>query len=209
MATAKLLLGIICLAFIGRSAVPDRDLLRQQTDQILMIAARQLSVREATGGNDGKQVEAYLNYVGFKKGDPWCAAFVSWVFKEAGYDQPKTAWSPDLFPARYCVKKVIPGLVLGIYFKELGRIGHCGIVTATRHNWVESIEGNTNVMGSREGDGVYRKLRHVKTISKFAEWRRTLSLRGAGEKHESPGLMKSACLTYLNNRKEARDVTVH
>lgn len=171
MATAKLFLGILCLAAIGRGNVPHRHLLTSTADQIISVAESQLGVREATGNNDGKQVEAYLQYVGFKKGAAWCAAFVSWVFNEAGYNQPKTAWSPDLFPTRLRVKEVVPGLVLGIYFPELKRIAHCGIVTGIRSDWVSTIEGNTNLAGSRAGDGVYRRLRHIKTISRFAEWR--------------------------------------
>ena len=151
--------------------MPHRHLLIPTADHIVGIAESQLTVREATGNNDGKQVEAYLQYVGFKKGAAWCAAFVSWVFKEAGYNQPRTAWSPDLFPTRLRVKEVVPGMVLGIYFSELKRIAHCGIVTGLHSDWVSSIEGNTNVAGNREGDGVYRRLRHIKTISRFAEWR--------------------------------------
>ncbi|TDO20307.1 C40 family peptidase [Pedobacter duraquae] len=207
MATAKLFLGIICLAFIGRSHVPHRHLLTQQADQLLVIASQQLGVREATGHNDGQAVEAYLGYVGLKKGNPWCAAFVSWVFKQSGYNQPKTAWSPDLFPARYCVKKVIPGLVFGIYFQELGRIAHCGLATGIHHDWLASIEGNTNVAGSRAGDGVYRKLRHIKTISKFAEWRRApLALSAVKTLHPAAAGIIS---TRVDHGKEVEDVSPH
>lgn len=35
--------------------------------------------------------------VKLKKGQPWCAAFVSWVFAKAGYTAPRTGWSPALF----------------------------------------------------------------------------------------------------------------
>jgi hypothetical protein len=33
-----------------------------------------------------------------------------------------------------------------------------------------TIEGNTNEMGSREGDGVYKKRRYLRTIYKVARW---------------------------------------
>ncbi|MEJ2903222.1 hypothetical protein WAE58_12340 [Pedobacter panaciterrae] len=36
-------------------------------------------------------------------------------------------------------------------------------------DFVQTIEGNTNVEGSREGDGVYRQLRHKRTIAKYAD----------------------------------------
>lgn len=44
------------------------------------------------------------------------------------------------------------------------------IVTHVKNDLVYSIEGNTNVNGSREGDGVYRRVRHVRSIYRFADW---------------------------------------
>ncbi|TCC94602.1 peptidoglycan-binding protein [Pedobacter frigiditerrae] len=142
----------------------------QLTSNILAIAQSQLGVHEATGNNDGIQVEKYLRYTGNKKGEPWCASFVSWVYGQAGYVQPKTAWSPGLFPLARQTLKPQPADVFGIYFAALGRIAHCGLVEKKQGNWLYTIEGNTNVVGSREGDGVYRKLRHLRTIKVYADW---------------------------------------
>ena len=44
----------------------------------------QIGVREATGRNDGKQVELYLKSVGLGKGYAWCSAFVRWCFDKCG-----------------------------------------------------------------------------------------------------------------------------
>ncbi|RYF26688.1 MAG: peptidoglycan-binding protein [Flavobacteriales bacterium] len=137
---------------------------------ITAVAQSQLGVREVTGNNDGVAVEGYLTYTGNKKGAPWCASFVSWVYGQAGFSQPKTAWSPGLFPLARQTLKVQPADVFGIYFAELGRIAHCGLVEKKLGNWIYTIEGNTNVAGSREGDGVYRKLRHLRTIKVYADW---------------------------------------
>jgi len=68
------------------------------------------------------------------------------------------------------VKGAAPGLVMGIYFPSLGRIAHCGIVERLQGDFVYVIEGNTNVAGSREGDGVYRRLRHKRSIASYAAW---------------------------------------
>ncbi len=138
--------------------------------QILQIAKSQIGVSEATGNNDGKEVEAYLRYTGNKKGEPWCASFVSWVFGQAGFKLPKTAWSPALFPVTRLTKQPIAANVFGIYFSNLKRIAHCGLVETVRGNWIGTIEGNTNTTGGREGDGIYRKLRHEKTIAVYANW---------------------------------------
>jgi len=137
---------------------------------LLLIARKELDVREETVHNDGTRVEEYLRYAGAQKGDPWCAAFVSWVFGQAGYARPKTAWSPALFPKARQTINPLPADVFGIYFPNLKRIGHCGLVSKKQGNWIYTIEGNTNVAGSREGDGVYAKIRHRHSIAVFAGW---------------------------------------
>jgi hypothetical protein len=113
-------------------------------------------------------VEAYLAYVGLKKGNPWCAAFVSWVFWKAGYPKPRSGWSPDLFPPSRRTKKPVPGAVLGIYFPEKKRIAHVGLVVRLQHDWVISIEGNTNE-GSQQG--VFKKFRHKRYVSAYSIWK--------------------------------------
>ena len=138
--------------------------------RILQIAMLQLGVREATGRNDGKAVAAYLQTTGLKEGYPWCAAFVSWVFKTAGYAQPRTAWSPALFPKARQSLEPLPANLFGIYYANLKRIAHVGFVVKKEKSWIISIEGNTNMDGSREGNGVYQKRRHMRTIYAYADW---------------------------------------
>ena len=111
-------------------------------DIILPIARSQIGVREASGKNDGKMVEAYLRYTGNKKGEPWCASFVSWVFGQAGFTQPKTAWSPSLFPLARQTLNPLPADVFGIYFPALKRIAHCGLMEKRQGNYIVTIEGN-------------------------------------------------------------------
>lgn len=153
--------------FYAKSIVFNRPTLYRN---LIAVAEAELWVREATGHNDGKRVEEYLATVRLKKGEPYCAAFVSWVFKEAGYAAPRTGWSPSLFPYGRVVKAAAPGNVFGIYFPALKRIAHCGLVTGVKGNWIETIEGNTNGSGGREGDGVYRRLRNKNTVRAYADW---------------------------------------
>jgi hypothetical protein len=140
-------------------------------ERLIPIAMAELWVREKTGKNDGTRVETYLASVKLKKGDPYCAAFVSWVFKQAGYDLPRTGWSPALFPTTRLVKAAAPGNIFGIYFPALKRIAHCGLVVSSRSDWVTTVEGNTDASGGREGGGVYQRLRHKKSIRLFSDWR--------------------------------------
>lgn len=183
MAAIRILLGIICAVVIGCSRMPDRDLLIDTKEEIkqavpevdqrgvlLNIALQEVGVRELTGKNDGERVELYLGYTGLKKGHPWCAAYVSWVYGQAGHPAPRTAWSPSLFSVKRETKTILPGTVFGIYVPSLKRIAHAGIVVQKKGDWVLTVEGNTNVNGSREGDGVYRKRRHIRTIARFSDW---------------------------------------
>lgn len=178
MATVKLLLGIVCFAFTYSIALPGGSLLKQtpfftelkMRERIVDIARRELGVKELTGYNDGLRVEAYLSCTGLKKGFPWCASYVSWVYQQAGYDEPRSAWSPDLFPKARLTKSPMVGDIIGIYFPGLKRIAHVGIVERIDGDWSVSLEGNTNINGSRNGDGVYRRRRHLKTIYQFANW---------------------------------------
>ncbi len=135
---------------------------------VLRAAQGEIGVRE-TSENAGPDVDRYGRYVGFKK-IPWCAAFCSWCFGQAGCPQPRTAWSPALFPAGRLTKTARPGMIFGIYFPKLKRIGHCGLVESVRDDWIVGIEGNTNLSGSRDGDGVYRKWRHKRGIQVYARW---------------------------------------
>nr|WP_307866714.1 peptidoglycan-binding protein [Pedobacter sp. ASV19] len=151
-----------CFIAFGGSGLHGGDLLG--------IASREVGVRELSGRNDGPRVEEYLSCVGLKRGAPYCAAFVSWVFMEAGYGAPRTGWSPALFPARRIVKDAAPGMVFGIYFKSLGRIGHCGLVQGVKGDWVVTVEANTDPSGGRNGDGVYLRMRHKRSIYRYANW---------------------------------------
>ncbi|WP_245735086.1 C40 family peptidase [Pedobacter hartonius] len=137
---------------------------------ITEIARNEIGVRELTGHNDGRRVEAYLSTVKLRKGQPWCAAFISWVYAKAGFPKPRSGWSPDLFPPSRLARSALPGNVAGIYFPDLKRIAHVGLVVEQKGSWVYTIEGNTTVEGNREGGGVFKKIRHIRTIHSIADW---------------------------------------
>ncbi|MBB2149176.1 CHAP domain-containing protein [Pedobacter sp. LMG 31462] len=138
----------------------------------------QIGVRELTGKNDGKSVEAYLKYVGLGKGYAWCAAFTCWTLNQASIKNPKSAWSPDMFPSANVIysktdkENITPeqGDVFGIYFPDKKRIAHVGFIHKWGKSEVITVEGNTNQAGSREGDGVYRKRRITGQIYKVSRF---------------------------------------
>jgi hypothetical protein len=100
----------------------------------------------------------------------WCAPYVSYVFLQNGYLRPRSAWSPDLFPKSRLAKSARPDDVLGVYFTDLQRIAHVGIVEKMDGDWCVSLEGNTNIAGNRNGDGIYRCRKHRRTIFKYVDW---------------------------------------
>lgn len=132
----------------------------------------ELGVREATGNNDGYHVEKYLSSTGLGPGYAWCAAFVNWNLKQCGIKGPRSAaWSPSWFTVeRTNQADPLPGDVFGIYFPAKQRIAHVGFILIVEPNRYTTIEGNTNSAGSREGDGVYKKIRLRKQVSVTANW---------------------------------------
>jgi len=157
-------------------------------ENLQSIYTREIGVREKTNKNDGERIAEYLNYTGLSEGYAWCAAFISWSFKQAGFPEPKTAWSPSLFPGKRIIWKRNGGVqsrhiksagqdrtpeagdVFGIYFTDLKRIAHAGFVDEWGDKYVITVEGNTNEGGSRDGDGVYRKRRPISSIYQVADW---------------------------------------
>ena len=133
-------------------------------EAVLSIARPLVGEREI-GPNDGPFVKEVLASVGLGPGHPWCAAFNFYVFREAGFAGrvPRSAWSPDWVRGG---RRGNPHKadVFGIYFPAKGRVAHTGLVEVAGETFVTTIEGNTNEAGSREGDGVYRKKRPVRTL---------------------------------------------
>jgi hypothetical protein len=164
-------------------ALSSENLIRNKIKQIY---SAEIGVREKTGKNDGERVEEYLAVTQLGKGYAWCAAFVSWVFSEAGFPQPRTPWSPALFPKDRLIwergKVLKPNTlyrsprwpatadVFGIYFANLKRVAHVGFVDEWGDKYAITVEGNTNEAGNNEGDGVYRKRRLIGSIYQVSDW---------------------------------------
>lgn len=69
------------------------------------------------------------------------------------------------------LKEAKPGDVFTLYYAKLGRIGHTGFYDRPVNSSVfETVEGNTNMAGSREGDGVYRKKRSYHSTYSISRW---------------------------------------
>jgi hypothetical protein len=120
----------------------------------------------------------YLRSVGLGKGYPWCAAFVRWC-----YDQVKVKTTINgaaasvhrpsalVYAARRLLTEPKPGDAFTLWYIALNRIGHTGFYHRRINRTVyETVEGNTNEAGSREGDGVYKKYRSFNATYSISRW---------------------------------------
>lgn len=150
--------------------------------RICEYAISQIGVTEKTGNNDG-EVEKYLRYVGLSKGNPYCSAFLCYVYAQDCAPNPRNGYSPAWFPQKKIVydrnskenKVVQAGDVFGIYFASKGRIAHVGLIIDMGSQWVTSVEANTSEdvnegEATREGQGVYKKKRLKKQVYQVSNW---------------------------------------
>jgi hypothetical protein len=150
----------------------------------LEVALSQNGVRETPGTpNRGPVVDQYVRSLGLDPagGYSWCQAFVYWCFDQAatalGAADPcvKTAgvldhWAKAPQAARVYASAALddptlvrPGAVFII--DHGGGKGHAGFVTRIASGVIDTIEGNTNLAKSREGDGVYAQSRTIASIN--------------------------------------------
>lgn len=144
-------------------------------EKLLDTLENQLYVRE-TSPNRGPMVDLYINTININKpssektplGSKWCGAFVGANLFWQNITNPKSAWSPDYAQKKDIIwtakgkNSITPltGDVVTFYYSNLGRVGHVGFfIEEDKNGFFITIEGNTNGVGSREGDGVYKKKR--------------------------------------------------
>lgn len=149
--------------------------------KLVEIAAAEVGTEEVNGSNRGPRVDQYQAATWLEKKDwgAWCAAFVCWCVREAmkanagkpyTFERPMTAGAFDF--ARWSLKqdasthtKEFPGEDIKAGDIVIFKFSHIGIATGEPVNGaVDTIEGNTDTAGSREGGGVYRKKRALSLI---------------------------------------------
>lgn len=157
---------------------------KQLLADALAIAKSQVGVlEEPLNSNWGPQVGQYLRSIGLTFPASWCAAFVYWCVQQAairlGMTNPliKTGgcldhWNRSAKVAkRYSAADVAknPALVRAgqIFIMDFGGgAGHTGFVLAVDGKYILTLEGNTNIDGSRNGIGVFQRKRSIASINK-------------------------------------------
>lgn len=145
---------------------------------VASIAYKEIGVKEATGNNDGERVNEYQKTTNTTSGASWCASFVKWCFTQCGIKTSITAWSPSAHNGKNIVyfktkflKEPRPGDVFTIYSIKQKRINHTGFYYSWYNERIyETVEGNTNIDGSNNGNGVYRRKRSYHTTYSITRW---------------------------------------
>lgn len=154
---------------------------QQQIEAILAEAHRYLKVREVPyASNRAVQIDYWLTELGVPLALPWCAAFVWNVGRQAlgssAWRLPRTAGCQSLHDWGKSQNLLQTSPLVGDIFLlwEAGlkpaRFGHTGFVTAIDAEGVHTIEGNTNPGGSRDGVGVFERVRKFGSLDRFLRW---------------------------------------
>ncbi|MFD9569745.1 peptidoglycan-binding protein [Streptomyces sp. NPDC059982] len=138
-------------------------------NDIIRIAKAEVGYQEGYSNGHWNNWQRYSPAVPgleWSQNQAWCHTFASWVAMKAGVASlyPRTASCAegvDWFDrrGRFTEYPVIGGLV---YFGPEGGT-HVGICIGYTASTITTVEGNTNINGSAEGDGVYLKTRPRKS----------------------------------------------
>jgi len=167
---------ILCACPIGKGIGSNTDSLRLEIQKTYRAEA---GVREATGRNDGPRILEYQKAAKIPAGSPYCAAGITWTFKQHNIKTVVSGFSPNWFPDTITIyekgkyMKQTPDIadVLGLYIPAKGRIGHVGFIDQNWDNgtpFIASFEFNTNGAGSDDGDGNHFKRRLKSQIRKVS-----------------------------------------
>lgn len=151
--------------------------------KLVELARAEVGVEEMPpGSNCGPMVNLYKSATNLPPAEtwPWCAAFVCWIVREAmkatgtpetaTFKRPRTAGAWDFI--RWSREQdnstktrsdpnddIQPGDIV------VFRFSHIGIaVSGPQGSYFETVEGNTDSEGSREGGGVFHKRRKLAQV---------------------------------------------
>lgn len=166
------------------------------TDALLDIARREVGVEETGGNNLGPRIDDYRAATWLEPGPwPWCAAFTSWVLREAlrtqagrsflnGHDAHQwrcraaaafewISWARHrgLLVIDPSAGPAAPGDFVVYEFSHIGIVElPVEVAGEPRARQLITIEGNTALKGLRDsdaGDGVWRLRRSVSLVRAY------------------------------------------
>lgn len=166
------------------SIVPEPVVL-PDTPCVVRTAVKEIGVKE-TGENSGPRVNQYLASTKLGPGFFWCASFCHWTLAQCGNTlQPAREFAAaarfgrehvrykkgDLEQYRVSQMRISEdGNLFTLYYANLKRIGHVGVVIGETEEDLITVEGNTGDGGSRNGNGVFKRIRDKETIYTVNNW---------------------------------------
>lgn len=144
-------------------------------DTILALARREIGTVEFPPNSNNVKYNT-IYYRGAVSGPryAWCAAFIWWLFQEAGcpelyYDGDKCAYVPTLVTwakrRGLLVKEPKEGDLICFDFNGNGQADHIGLCTGANNRLVHTIDGNTGVGNEANGGAVMARSRDRKYIA--------------------------------------------
>lgn len=146
------------------------------TDKVLALCEKERleggqDFKEIDGVNRGPQVKKYLNFVGLDEGNPWCAAFVSWILFQCNVKFFKTGdtWEIRRIAKEKGILSKVPQP--GDVFLQLGSAGnpkHTGFtrkVDSLNPQYILTSEGNA-------GDGIRNCNDKLISECEFVHWQK-------------------------------------
>lgn len=173
------LLCIILHSFCNGTTIKTTPL----RDTLSSVFRSYIGVKEASGHNDGKQVNEFQRATGNHTGDAWCASFVAYCLKMVGINITGNGMARSWFDKRHTVyardkdgvKRFYElagyrGNTAGLYFANKGAIAHILFIQDIKDDKIITVEGNTNNQLSREGNGCFQCIRKIKQIHSVSNW---------------------------------------
>lgn len=168
----------ICLCPYLCWGLPNSVKEREAAERVIAWSNLYLYVREATGNNDGPEIDKWNKALGIPLRSYWCASYQAAGQRENNLPYPAAAggsynwFKPTSWRTYYIRGKtgspdsIRPGHHVGFFYTNLKRIGHMGrVISPTKldsrgvpRGW-NTNEGNTGSGGGRNGAGVHQLMR--------------------------------------------------
>lgn len=119
-------------------------------------AKQLIGTREGMVNNRGPRVDSIIRYAGGIPGQAWCSYTMIYLWKKCGVPNKGVNGMAMSWAKRdkqvSSLRTVMPCDVFTVYNKQLGRIGHVGMVYVIypEEPFFKSFEGNINARGDRE-----------------------------------------------------------
>lgn len=137
-------------------------MLRDIFVQTLLNEAGYHEGHDSGGWNNEQKYSEQTPGFAWSDGQPWCATFECWGAWKSGiigrFPMTASCYSAVHWWQEHGRWTQYPVLGAPFYMGDIGE-DHTGVVYRYDENSIWTIEGNTNINGSYQGDGVYQRIR--------------------------------------------------